>query len=134
MDDPGLVRGAEGAAQLLHDGRDQRGSELARAVDELLERLALGPFEGEVVEPIRLPVVVGADDVGVGDPGAVFGLAQEPLDRDRILRQSRAQQLDRGRSLVGVLGSIDGGGPALADVLREVVPGDRATYHVVGAH
>ena len=32
------------------------------------------------------------------DPGAVLGLAQEALDRDRILRQARAQDLDRGRA------------------------------------
>ena len=131
---PALWARAEGRAELLDDRGHQRRRQLARAVDELRQRLALGPLERQVVQSVRGAVVVGLDDVGMLDPGAVLGLAQEALDGDRVLRQPRPQDLHRGPAALGVLGAIDRGRAALADVLGEVVARHRASDHVVGVH
>ena len=86
------------------------------------------------MQSVRGAVVVGLDDVGMLDPGPVLGFAQEALHGDRVLRQPRPQDLHCGSAALGVLGAIDGGCPALADVLGEVIAGHRASYHVVGVH
>jgi hypothetical protein len=68
------------------------------------------------------------------DPGAELRLPEKALDRDRIAREPRPQDLDGGLAALGMLGVIDRGRPALADVLREVVPGHRSTDQIVSAH
>ena len=58
---------------------------------ERLQRLAGGPFQRQVVHAVGLAEVEGAHHVRMDHPGPELGLAQEALDRDRVLAR-------RGRS------------------------------------
>ena len=110
------------------------GASLPGPVDELGQRLALGPFERQVLQSVGGAEIVGLDDVGMRDAGAVLRLAEESLDGDRIPGEAGTQNLDRRQSALRVLGPIHGRGTALADVLREMVARYRATDEVVCVH
>src|SRR5438309_1808844 len=73
MDDPRLVCRHQRRGQLSHHAGDQGRSERTHAVYVLRQRLAVGPFEGEVIQAVRFPVVVGADHARVLDAGSVYG-------------------------------------------------------------
>ena len=109
VDDSLAVRRGERPADLLDDVAHQGGGQLPGADGELLERLALDPLHGEVVQVLGLAVGVRLDDVRVVDARAELRLAQEALDGHRVLRQAGAQDLHGGDAGLGVFGLVDGG-------------------------
>ena len=86
------------------------------------------------MQPVGLAVVVGAHDVGVAHPRAVFRFAKEALDGNRVSRQAGAKDLHRRRTTFRVLGAIDGRCAAFADISLEVVSGDSPTDQRVSVH
>jgi hypothetical protein len=134
MNDAEGVRGSQCRANLLDDGGDQGRCQAAGAKGELLQRLAVHPFEGEIVHPFGFAPFIGLHDVGVLDPGPELGFAQEPFYGDRILPQTGAQDLEGRQPALGMLGAIDGSGTALADVLEEAVSRYGSADEVVLAH
>jgi len=134
MNDAGPVSRRQRGANLLYNFGHQLGSQGSRPVDELGQGLAIGPFEGEIVEPVSLAVVVGSDDARVAHPGTIFGFSKESLHCDWILGQSRAQDFDGCHASLGVLGAVNCGGSALADVLGKVVSRDGPAGQRVAVH
>jgi hypothetical protein len=134
MNDAEGVRGSQCRADLLDDGGDQDRCQAARAKGEFLQRLAVHPFEGEIVHPLGFAPFVGLHHVGVLDPGPKLGFTEEPLYGDRILPQTGAQDLEGGQPALGMLGAINGSGTALADVLEEAVSRYGSADEVVLAH
>ena len=86
------------------------------------------------MDPIGLAVIVGPNDLRMGGALSEFRLTQEALDGHRVLRELRAQHLDGGEPLFGMLRTVDRGSASLADMLDEAVTGDGATHMVFGAH
>ena len=131
---PRRVRGSECRADLLDDRGDQGRREAAGAKGELLQRLAVDPFQGEIVHPVGFAEVVGPHHVGVLDPGPELRLAQEAFDGDRVLRQPGAQDLEGRQAALGMFGAIHRRGTALADMLQEAVPRYGPADEVLLAH
>jgi hypothetical protein len=86
------------------------------------------------MEAVGLPVVVGPDDVGVGDAPAIFGFAEKSLHGNRVSRQTGAKDLHCRRTTFRVLGAIDGRCAAFADISLEVLSGDSPTDQRVSVH
>src|SRR5215210_5116742 len=107
---------------------------MPRAVDELGQRLTVGPLQGQIVQPIGLSIIVCADDVRMTYPGAVLGFAEKALNRYRILSQPGTQNLHRGHATLRMLGSVDRGGAALADVFGQVISCDGPAGQRVAIH
>src|SRR5437879_3628848 len=120
--------------ELPHHAGDQGRSERTHAVYVLRQRLAVGPFEGEVIQAVRVPVVVGADHARVLDPRAVACLSQEALDSRGVAREPRPQYLERTGTALGVLCAVHFGRASLADALEEAVAGDGPTGEVLAGH
>jgi hypothetical protein len=119
--DPGLVdgrergRGADG--QALQTGARTR----SRLGHHALQRRALD----ELADDVR-PVVLhpAAEDLGGAegrDPLGDGGLADEPLDHDRVLGVLRAQPFHRHLSSGPVGGEVDDALPAFAESPEELV-------------
>ena len=98
------------------------------------KRFTFGPLESQIMQPVCLPVVVGSDDVGVGDPGTILGFPKKSLDGNRVSRQAGAKDLHCRRTTFRVLGAIDGRCAAFADISLEVVSGDSPTDQRVSVH
>ena len=134
MDDAGTVRGGERLGELPHERHSVDRCEGPLPMQEIGERLTLGPFECEVVQPVRLTEVVGADHAGVNDAGAVARLAQEALDHDGVAPEPLPQYFERTGATRAVLGAVDLGRPSLAHALEEAVAGNRPAGQVLVGH
>jgi len=67
-------------------------------------------------------------------PGPELGFAEESFDGDRVLPQTVAQDLEGRQPALRMLGTVNGGGTALADVLEEAVPRYGSADEVLLAH
>src|SRR5437773_2380086 len=86
------------------------------------------------METVGLTVLVGADHARMDDARAVARLTQEPLDRDGVAPEARAQYFERTRAALGVLRAVDFRRPALAHALEQAVAGDRPAHVSLAGH
>src|SRR5580765_7362416 len=108
MNDAGAVRRSKGITQLADDPGGEGRRDPSRARHEAGQRLTLGPFQGQVIQPVLLAEVVGADDVGVSaGPDSELAFAEKAFDRDRVGGLASAENLDGRYSPVGVVGPED---------------------------
>ena len=110
------------AEQRLVDEADRLGRrQLAAPLQHLLERLAVEVLHDEVVQPVGLADLEGADDVGVLELHGQPGLALEAAERFRVLGLGRRQHLD-GDDLAELVDRlVDAGHAALADAVEDLV-------------
>ena len=79
VNDAGAVHRPEPAAHLLRDLEGGSQGEAAFFVEELAQGGSGHVLHGEEADAFRLPEVVGADDVGMGDRARELDLAAELL-------------------------------------------------------
>src|ERR1019366_7204210 len=95
MDDAEGVGGLEGVEDLYGVVAGDVEGELALALEDARERLALEQLHHDVgVAVLRAVDVHDLDDVGALDLGRHARLAEEALDQARAARQIRVQDLD----------------------------------------
>jgi hypothetical protein len=80
----------------LVEDRARLGARQHAALEAIAQRLALEPLHHAVVAPVgQLPEREDVDDVGVADLVDRPGLAQEAVDRHRLVRELVVEHLDR---------------------------------------
>ena len=117
-----LVRVGERLAHL----RRARGATplgaIAPAAHDLLQRVAVDVLHRDVVDAVLLAGVVDRHDVRVVELRGALGLAQEVLQRLRILLQRVGQHLERDDAVEhGVLGLVDDAHAAAAELAEDLV-------------
>ena len=86
------------------------------------------------MQAVGFAVFVGADHARVYHARAVARFAQEPLHRDGVAPEARAQYFERTRAALGVLRAVDFRRPALAHALEQAVAGDRPAHVSLAGH
>ena len=121
VDEPVLPGVAETVHELKHDLDGGRLLDLAPALDQLLEGLALHVFHRDEVDVAGLAHVVGLDHVGVVEGRGGLGLEEEASDVALVLGEVRVEELE-GHDLaeLEVARLVDGPHGARAELLEEL--------------
>ena len=129
VDDPLRVRRLERVRDL--DPHLQQRPELERpSPDPLAQRLALEQLHRDEVLALVLVDLVDGADAGVVEGGGGAGLALEALERGRVPRHLRGQELERDVAAeLRVLGLVDDAHAAAAELRRDPVVRDRLADH-----
>ena len=95
------------------------------AADHAVERRPLDELHGEVVDPVRLPALVEADDPVVVEAGDGLGLAVEALDALGVEGHARGEDLERDLAVeLDVARREDGPHGAAPELLQDLVGTD----------
>ena len=121
MDHVVAVRVVQRARHLGGDAHRVRHRELLFPVHPVADRFAFDVRHHVEEEPVGLPTVEEGEDMRVLEVGRGLDLAQEPLGADHG-RELGPEHLDRHPAIVlEVLGQVDGGHAALAELALEAV-------------
>lgn len=134
MDDSGVVGRLDGLADVQDDAGDFFASKGCMVLGVPLEKLAGGPLDDEVVEPVGYPGLDGANDVGVNDSLAELGFPIETGDGGLFQPQLVTKHLEGYLAVGRVLRAIDDGSTALADEGLERIAGDRSADKILLGH
>jgi hypothetical protein len=116
VDDAVPVRRLQGSSDLTGDLNRLVDGQLLVTVEPLTKRLALHVGHHEVEQTVGVARIVDRQDVGVGEASRDLDLAQEAVGPDSC-RQIGVQDLEGDLAMVfEVLGQIDPGHPAHADL------------------
>ena len=125
MDDPRVVGGLNGPGQ-----RDQQlgglPAGLGRAVQAIGQRSPLEELERDERQVVDLADLVDLDDVGMAELGDGLGLDAEPGEVVGPGLLPAADHLHRDHAVQpGLAGQVDHAHAPLAELLQELVAGDR---------
>ncbi len=139
MHDAGLVRGRQPGGDAARDDHHARHRQLAFALEDGREVLALDKRHRDVLEAVDLADVVDADDVLVGDLAGEQQLLLEPLlehpRRARVGGHFGADHLERHRhAQLFVPRLVDGAHAAGAEQLDDVIAVAEVLADEIGRH
>ena len=129
MDNSLRVRGVERVGNLSRDAQDPVECEWL-AGHQLLQRLPLQQLHDDELPVVVLADVVNGADVRMIQGRGGAGLTLETIDRMRMLRQFRRQELQRHVPLQArVLSAIDDTHPPTSQLLDDAIVGDGLADH-----
>ncbi len=134
VDDPELVRLAEGVGELGRDLDDFRERHRSHR-HSVAEGAALHELHGDERRSVGLVDLVDCGDVRMVDGGGRLRLPDETLDALLVGRDLLGEDLEGDLPAeLGVLGRVDGPHPAATDLLDDAVVRDRLPDHVDRIH
>lgn len=134
MDDPSVMSCLDRRANLGNDARYFIGGKGRTPLGVLLEKLAVGPLHGQVMEVTRHSNVEGPDNIRVRDAAPELGFSCEAGNGGLLLAELLAQHLEGDGPVNGVLGAIYHGRSALAHEGLKRITRDGTTDEVALGH
>ena len=132
--DAGPVGGGEPGQHRLEDGEGLGDGQPAAGLQQVAQRAAADELHDQEDQALVAALVADADDVGVAEHGRGPGLAGEPVDERRVVREVLGHDLDGDGPVQPQIGrGVDGGHAATGEPLLEAVaPLEDQPHHGVG--